>query len=135
MADKPITITTPLGDALAIQSMHGGEELGRLFEYDVELLGDENKVEAAKLLGQSVTIQLQLEQQKARYFNGFVCRFAHVGGVLNQALYRATLRPWFWFLTRVSDCRIFQNKTVPDVIKEIFRDNSFTDFQESLSRT
>ena len=41
--------------------------------------------------------------------------------------------PWLWFLTRTSDCRIFQEKTVPDIIKEIFRDHGFTDFEERLS--
>ena len=49
--------------------------------------------------------------------------------------YRATLVPWLWFLTRTSDCRIFQNMTVPDIIKQVFRDQGFTDFKDSLTGT
>ena len=30
--------------------------------------------------------------------------------------------PWLWFLTRTADCRIFQNKKAPDIIKQIFKD-------------
>ncbi len=47
--------------------------------------------------------------------------------------YRVSLRPWFWLLTRTSDCRIFQNHTVPDIIKQVFRDLGFSDFEDSLS--
>ena len=43
--------------------------------------------------------------------------------------------PWLWFLTRTADCRIFQSKSVPDIIKGIFRDYGFTDFKDSLSGT
>ncbi|NOY84051.1 MAG: hypothetical protein GXO96_04360 [Nitrospirae bacterium] len=32
--------------------------------------------------------------------------------------FEATLVPWFWLLTRNFDCRIFQKKTVPDIVKE-----------------
>jgi len=34
--------------------------------------------------------------------------------------YRAVLRPWLWFLTRTSNCRIFQDMSVPDIIKQVF---------------
>ncbi len=37
-------------------------------------------------------------------------------------LYRATLRPWLWYLTQTSDSKIFQNKSVPDVIREVLAD-------------
>jgi type VI secretion system secreted protein VgrG len=40
--------------------------------------------------------------------------------------------PWLWFLTRTSDCRIFQNKTVPDIIEKIFSDLKFKDYQLRL---
>ena len=43
--------------------------------------------------------------------------------------------PWLWFLTRTSNCRIFQEMTVPDIIKQVFRDHGFTDFDDALSGT
>jgi type VI secretion system secreted protein VgrG len=49
------------------------------------------------------------------------------------ASYRATLVPWLWFLTRTADCRIFQNKDVPTILKEVFREHGFTDFEDQLS--
>ena len=46
---------------------------------------------------------------------------SHVGSYRNYAHYTVTLSPWLWLLTRTADCRIFQEKKVPDIIKEVFR--------------
>jgi len=40
--------------------------------------------------------------------------------------------PWAWFLGQTSDCRIFQNMKVPDIITQIFQDNGFTDFEKRI---
>ena len=37
--------------------------------------------------------------------------------------YYATVHPWLWFLSRTADCRIFQEMTVPDIVKKIFSDH------------
>jgi type VI secretion system secreted protein VgrG len=129
----PISITTPLGDTLVFKSMTGEEKLGRLFEYQVDLLGDEDKVEAKALLGQTATVTLEVKEHQKRYFNGFICRFMHVGGVGRKAHYRATLRPWLWFLGRRTDCRIYQNRTIPEILDLVFRELGFTDFKLSLT--
>ena len=46
-----------------------------------------------------------------------------------------TVRSWLWFLTRTTDCRIFQEKTVPDIIKEVFQDHSMAVFDDGLTGT
>ena len=40
--------------------------------------------------------------------------------------------PWFWFLNLFSDCRIFQNKSVPDIVEQVFQDRGFSDFESRL---
>ena len=44
-----------------------------------------------------------------------------------------TVRSWLWFLTRTADCRIFQEKTVPDIIKEVFADHPMAVFEDGLT--
>lgn len=44
------------------------------------------------------------------------------------------MRPWLWLLSRTSDCRIFQNLSIPQIIKQVFRDLGFSDFEDALSR-
>jgi type VI secretion system secreted protein VgrG len=131
--DRVIAITTPLDDDLVLHSMSGREELGRLFEYELALSSENHAIKVDDILGQKVTIRLDLEDDKKRYFNGFVSRFAQTGGSQTRATYKATIRPWLWFLTRRADCRIFQEMTVPEIVKKVFKDDGFTDFDESLS--
>ena len=132
--NRLIKVKTPLGDdVLALSAMSGIEELGRLFKYDLNLLSEDNDIKIDDILGQNVTVSLKLADGSDRFFNGIVNRFCQVGQIGGLAHYQATLRPWFWLLTRKSDCRIFQNKTVPDIIKEVFQDNGFSEFKLSLT--
>ena len=133
---RMIAVNTPLGeDVLVFGRMTATEQLGRLFEFDVELFSEKTDIQIADLLGKNVTIRSELPNKRGtRYFNGFVTRFGYIGTRgLRYGAYRATLSPWLWFLTRTSDCRIFQNKKVPDIIKELFREQGFTDFKDKLS--
>ena len=131
---RALEITTPLGeDVLLFHRMTATEELSRLFRFELDLLSENHSISFEDLLGQKVTVRLELPHDKNRYFNGFVSRFSQTGTLGNYALYHATVHPWLWFLTRNADCRIFQDKTVPDIIKQVFRDHGFTDFEEALS--
>jgi type VI secretion system secreted protein VgrG len=134
-SDRAAEIITPLGkDVLLFRRMSFTEELGHLFECNVELVSEHNSIKAADILGQNVTIRLDLpETFSKRYFNGFVCRFQQTGQVDSLTSYHAVVRPWLWFLSRTADCRIFQEKTVPDIIMDIFRENGFVDFEDKLT--
>jgi type VI secretion system secreted protein VgrG len=133
-ANQPIAVTSPLGDdVLLFHSMNVSEQLGRLFQFDLDLLSNDPEIKLQDIVGQNVTVRYLRPDGENRYFNGFVNQFSQAGAHGNLFVYRATLRPWFWFLTRSADCRIFQNKTVPDIIKEVFRDKGFSDFEDTLS--
>jgi type VI secretion system secreted protein VgrG len=49
--------------------------------------------------------------------------------------YYADLRPWLWLLTLTSDSRIFQNKTVPEIIEAVFTGLGLTDYRNALTAT
>lgn len=129
-----IEIATPLGaDKLGFRRMVGAERIGRLFQFDLELASADEQINFDDILGQNATISFHSPFGEVRFFNGFVTSFSYAGREENFALYRAVLRPWCWFLTRTSDCRIFQEKTAPEIIEEVFREQGFTDFEVSLS--
>ncbi|MHC4228626.1 MAG: contractile injection system protein, VgrG/Pvc8 family, partial [Planctomycetota bacterium] len=140
MAEKPtqknreLAIETPLGeDVLLLISMSGTEHLGRPFEYRLELASENHQIKVKDIVGQNVTIRLDLGAGRTRYFNGHVSRFAQLTTAGGLARYRATVVPWLWFLSRTANCRIFQQKTVPDIIKEVFRERGFTNFEDGMS--
>ncbi len=132
--DRVMDIATPLGEGvLLFHGMRGHEELGRISEYHLDLLSDNGEVDVDGILGKNVTIKLALPDDSTRFFNGFVTRFSQ--GQLHGRYYHysATVHPWLWFLTRTADCRIFQEMTVPDIIKKVFADHGTADFKLELT--
>lgn len=135
-ATRTISVTTVLGsEMLLLASMTAVERLSAAFEYELVLLSEKIDIRADDLLGTPATVALLLLSGEHRFFNGYFNRFAYIGFDGTYALYRVNLVPWLWFLSRTADCRIFQDKTVPDIVKEIFRDHGFSDFEERLSGT
>src|SRR6195952_4435404 len=116
MADRMLEISTKAGaNAFVVQRFSGHEELGRLYEYQLELLSERGDITAEQLLGTNATVALEIGQGKdPRYFNGYVTRFIVQGQVRTPAfksnegfLYLLTLSPGLWFMTRASDSKIF----------------------------
>ena len=71
-----------------------------------------------------------------RYINGYVSQFAQ--GATDDRFfthYTARLVPWLWFLSRHTDCRIFQNMSAPDVISKVFQAFPFANFRNDLQGT
>ncbi|MBI5017318.1 MAG: type VI secretion system tip protein VgrG [Deltaproteobacteria bacterium] len=127
-------VKSPLGpNALLLRRMVARESLGRLFEFELDLLSRDESLSFDDVLGQEMAVSVELPGGARRPFHGVVSQFAQTGRVGSYAAYRAVLRPWLWFLTRAADCRIFQEKTVPDIIKEVFRTHGFTDFDQTLN--
>lgn len=133
-AYRAIEIESPLGkDVLLFHKMIFTEELGRLFEFQIDLLSENPNVKFDDILGQKITVRLQIKPGKTRYFSGHVSNFSQSGMVGDLYAYHMTAHPWLWFLTLRANCRIFQKKKVPDIIKQVFGDQGFSDYEEALS--
>ncbi len=134
--NRLIAISTALDeDVLALRSMSAQEQLGRLFQIQAELSSEDGAIDFDKVVGNNVTIRLDIGKDKERYFNGFVSRMAQVANQGAYAQYRATIVPWLWFLTRTADCRVFQSKSAPDIIEAVFKGHGFNDYKLNLSGT
>jgi type VI secretion system secreted protein VgrG len=139
-SDRLIQITTPLGpDVLVPRSFEGTEEISRLFEYRLVLASENGSIDPTAIVGKRVTVSIfQSDLQTNRYFDGFVSHFTKLPRRPPHRLfyeYEIRMVPWTWFLTRTTNCRIFQEKTVPQVIEQIFQDFSFTDYQPQFTGT
>ena len=124
-ANRPLTITTPLGtDVFGVSALSGAEAISRPFEFRVDVFAAADAtVEFDRLLGQGVTVSVALPEGEKRHFNGIVRSVAKGGterttGVARTA-YRLTLVPKLWLLTRVARSRIFQQKTVKQILETV----------------
>ena len=114
-------------DTLLLHSLSGRDELGRPSEYELELVSKDAELDLSKMVGQTFTVSLELPNDKGkRHINGYVASFYFTGIEAGFARYRCTLRPWIWILGYRKNCRIFQNKTIPDIIKQIFQEHGFS---------
>jgi type VI secretion system secreted protein VgrG len=134
-ANRTVQLKTPLGDdALLVTRFSARDHISRPFEFDLQLISDKEDIDADKLLGKQVTLRFKMpDDAGTRFFNGFITEFSQVGYEDRHHTYHATARPWFWFLTRTSDCRIFQGKSVPDIFQAVVNHYKFPDFKLKLS--
>ncbi|GAB2882439.1 type VI secretion system spike protein VgrG1b [Uliginosibacterium flavum] len=127
-------LSTPLGpNILRLHSLQARESLGRISEFHVECLSEKADIDLDALLGKIASVRITLPDQNERFLTGYVTRFSHTGTEGRYQAYQAHIQPWPWFLTRTADCRIFQNKSAPEIIKDIFADHSVAEFRDSLS--
>lgn len=135
-SDRIASVTTPLGETdLLLYRMTGAEHLSQLFEYELELLSEKNDIDLKALLGKSSTVKLLLPDGKHRSFHGVVMRISLFGMLGRLYYYRATLRPKAWLLSRTSNCRIFSNLSVPDIVKKLLAEHGYTDLENKLAST
>jgi type VI secretion system secreted protein VgrG len=129
--DKHIgELITPLGkDVLVLQKFDGTEGLGELFQFTVDALSEKENIDFDKALGQSCTIKLKTYQDKTRIFDGILTQAQWIEKVEDYYHYRLVLRPWFVLLGHRADCRIFLDKNVKDIIKDVFTKAGFGDYE------
>lgn len=134
--DRIASVSTPLGDKdLLLYRMTGAEHLSQLFEYELELLSEKNDIDLKGLLGKNMTVKLRKSGGGHRSFHGVVTRISLFGMLGRYYYYRATLRPKPWLLSRRSNCRVFSNKTVPDIVKELLAEHGYSDLDKKLTAT
>jgi type VI secretion system secreted protein VgrG len=116
-----ITLTTPLPPAdLRFEALTHSAGLSTLEETRLQLLSEKADLVPEQLLGHPVDVAIELRDGAKRHFHGYVARFAfgrHQGRYYG---YQAEVVPWLWFLTRRSDCRIFQDMDVQEIVEKVF---------------
>lgn len=128
-----LRIDSPLGEDSLIGTYFDAEEaLSTLFCYRLSVISPLPAVKPEEILGKQITVKVGRAPSEPRHFNGFVSRFT--AGTVRERGYRQydlEIVPWLWFLRRMSDCRIFENKKIPDIIQQVFSDAGFSDFDLS----
>ena len=120
---------------LLLDTLRGEESLGRPFRYELMVLCESPDLAYKTLLGESLCVKMDLGSVGQRYFHGRVASLAYSGIHRRLFGYRIVLRPWIWFLGQRGRCAIYQDKSVPDILAEVFRAAGFSDFERKLSES
>jgi type VI secretion system secreted protein VgrG len=126
----PYKVVSPLGgDTLLFSGMSGEEAVSTPFLFTVDMLSEKETIVASQMLRKSLTIELDMGSGQTRYINGLVRRFIEMDSAFSGLYaYRVEIVPWFWFLSLAADCRVYENKSVPDIVEDVFKRNNWTDF-------
>jgi type VI secretion system secreted protein VgrG len=136
-ARKVMEIETGSGGSFLVIGMDGNEELGRLSEYRVQLVGELDMLDKPKevdfeaLLGTRASVSMKVDEENPRYFNAFITKMQQSDRMGRFESFVMTLRPWLWFATRTVNSKVFQKKSVKDIVTEVL-DTYSTDYEWRL---
>jgi len=131
---RSVQIKTPLEDnQLLFSAMKAEEQLSELFTYTLELLSPSDDIDFTELLGEPMTVAMELPDGQHRFFNGVVSHFSHKGYRDEYAVVEVVLRPWLWFLTQSRDSQIYQDLTIPAIVTLKFEALGFSHFVSDLT--
>ena len=135
--DRRFSITAPGGSKtlLLFREMTVQESVSGLFRIELSCLSESADIKFADMIGGPIAIRMSLPPgggASERVFHGVIARFSQGRPVDRFVSYHAEVVPWLWFLTRGSDCRIFQNLKVPEIVTRVFEELGFADFEFSL---
>jgi len=122
-AERIMTVTTPLAtDAFVMAEFTGTEGISQLFEYRLEFLApNDTEVPFDQLLGKTVTVNLLRNEKSRRYFSGICNRVSQGARDQTFTTYYMEVVPQFWFLSKSFQSRIFQQKSVPEILREVLQ--------------
>ena len=121
---------TPLGaDVLVAEDAEIEEAIGPGpagapvgFRWVVHALAGDAHIELKSLLGQPVLLEMltAASRTELRPFHGHVTAAALLGSDGGLARYRFVVEPWLGFLGHGQDSFVFQQRTVPQILDEVF---------------
>ncbi|WP_434516417.1 type VI secretion system Vgr family protein [Dechloromonas sp. ARDL1] len=110
------------GPDMPVEAWWGREALSAGFEFCIDLLSTDAHLELKRLLGRSVTLDTRLSDGGRAGRSGLVRAAQKLGSDGGFARYRLTVVPWIWLLGRGRHNRVFQNKTVVQIVEAVFAD-------------
>lgn len=129
--DRSAILKVPGGeDEMVLARFDGSEGVNSLFEYRIEALSETGDIDFDSKIGKNVSVTFKGLDDGERVFDGILTETQWLGVRDDLHVYRLVLRPWFWILSQRSDCFIFHDKTVTDIISEVFGRHSFAQFED-----
>src|SRR3954469_23662542 len=130
-AGRPLTIRTALDpDTFLVVGVEGREAVSELYRFEVELVApSETPIPFEGLLGQNATVTVGNDTTDPRYISGIVCAMEQGetttviredGREQDYTRYRMWVVPKQWLLSRQQRSRIFQQKSVPEILETVF---------------
>lgn len=114
---------------------HLWEALSEPFRLEIELSSRNPAVDFAKILDLPTTLTIRRGAVPVRYVHGIVTAFSQGETGFRRTRYRAVVEPLLAQADLRSSWRIFQQKTVPDILSEVVAQQRIIDYQQHQTST
>lgn len=113
-----LQLKTPLGN-FVLTDVAGTEAVSKLFQFSLTAYSENMSVQPTQLISKPVTFKIGASENSVRIFNGVISKFA--AGEMRKGMreYHLEVVPALWLLNFSSDCKIFEKKTVIEIVKEL----------------
>ncbi|RQH01657.1 type VI secretion system Vgr family protein [Paraburkholderia dinghuensis] len=120
-SDRLLKLDTPLGsDVLLPQRLVGRSRLGRDYEFTLDAVSASENIELKKLIAQPVTLWVQQSGLSYAPHHGYVHTARRLGSDGAITSYQIGFVSWMHFLRFRKDARIWQDKTVDEILTDVF---------------
>ncbi|UCV09534.1 type VI secretion system Vgr family protein [Dechloromonas denitrificans] len=118
-----LEITTALPEAsLLVERFSGREAVSETFRFEIDCLSTNAYLDLKALIGEEITLRLLQADGSKRSWHGYVTEALLLGADGGLARYRVIMEPWLAFLGQRRDNYLFQDKTVINILTQIFAD-------------
>jgi Rhs element Vgr protein len=105
-------------DQFQVVRYRGTEGLCQLYRFEIELAALEEGIILDSLVGKPAVLSINTAAGE-RWFHGIIGRMEVVNETVGQTYFRAELVPGVWLLTHRYHSRIFQGKTVKEIVAQV----------------
>ena len=110
----------------AVYAFSGVERISRPYSFSIDLVSLFEREPLADLVGKEACLSIADRSGASRLVHGVILEMEQLHTANLRTLYRCRLAPRLWFLGLRRNHRIFQNKTVPEIITSILEEQKFT---------
>lgn len=122
-----LTVSSPFGaDDLLLDAVDGSEGISELFKFNLHMRSASTSLAPATIIGKTMTVTMSVTGGTKRYITGMVSRFIQSGYDRDFSTYEAEVVPMLWLLTLSRDRKIYQAKTVKEIIAAVLGEFSIT---------
>jgi Rhs element Vgr protein len=110
-----------LSQALLVEAFSATDAVDEIGARDVIVLSTSVHITLQALLGQAAALHISLADGTRTRFAGELSEVAQLGSDGGLARYRLRISPWMWRLGQVRNSRVWQDKSVPEIVDAVFQ--------------
>ncbi|MGH0004852.1 type VI secretion system tip protein TssI/VgrG [Pseudovibrio ascidiaceicola] len=118
---------------LLVTGFSATERLNGLTQIQIELASPDNALDLHSLLDTPATLTIHHKYEGLRHLSGVIAEIARGNEGHHRTSYSLTLLPSLHRLAHGSDCRIFQKKSVPEIVKILLKEHGVEDVKWDLT--